>query len=51
MKPDGRNVPARVLSLVNEEGEQVQSAPHPKQVLYVELSAQAEVYDLLRVRA
>lgn len=51
MKPDGRNVPAKVLSLVNEEGEQVQSAPHPKQVLYVELSAQAEVYDLLRVRA
>ena len=50
MKPDGRNVETRVLSLTTEEGEQVESAPHPKQVLYVELSEVAERYDLLRVR-
>lgn len=51
MKPDGRNVSTKVLSLTTEEGEKVESAPHPKQVLYVELSEVAEQYDLLRVRA
>lgn len=50
MKPDGRNVEAEVLSLTTQEGEKVDSAPHPKQVLYVELSKKAEQYDLLRVR-
>ena len=33
---------------VNEEGEEQESAPHPKQVLYVELSGRADKYDILR---
>lgn len=48
MKPDGRNVETKVLSMKTEEGEQVESAPHPKQTLFVELSENAETYDLLR---
>ncbi|MCR4787038.1 MAG: U32 family peptidase [Lachnospiraceae bacterium] len=50
MKPDGRNVFTKVLSLITEDGEQVQSAPHPKQVLYAGLDAMADKYDLLRVK-
>lgn len=50
MKPDGRNVPVKVLSMTTQEGESVESAPHPRQVLYVELGGMAEQYDLLRVR-
>lgn len=50
MKPDGRNVPVKVLSLTTEEGEKVDSAPHPQQVLWVELSEQADRFDLLRVK-
>lgn len=50
MKPDGRNVPVKVLSMTTQEGERVESAPHPQQVLYVELGGMAEQYDLLRVR-
>ena len=50
MKPDGRNVPVTVLSLTTEKGEKVESAPHPQQVLWVELSKEAQQYDLLRVR-
>ena len=50
MKPDGRNVPVKVLSLTTEKGEKVESAPHPQQVLWVELSEEAQQYDLLRVR-
>ena len=49
MKPGGENVLVTVLHLYDEEGNKVGSAPHPKQVLYVELSKEPEVYNLLRV--
>lgn len=39
MKPDGRNIPVVVCRIVDEEGQEMQSAPHPKQVLYIELAA------------
>lgn len=48
MKPDGANIRTKVLRIVNEDGEEQTSAPHPKQVLYVQLDAQAEHYDILR---
>ncbi len=48
MKPNGENLPAKVLRIVNEEGKEQESAPHPKQVLYLDLDAKAERYDLLR---
>lgn len=50
MKPDGRNVQVQVESLTTQEGEAVESAPHPRQVLWVGLDAAAQKYDLLRVR-
>ena len=50
MKPDGRNVSAKVLSLTTMDNEAVDSAPHPMQKLYVELSEEVQVYDLLRVK-
>lgn len=50
MKPDGRNVGVKVLSMKTQEGEAVESAPHPQQILYVELSGQADQFDLLRVQ-
>ena len=50
MKPDGRNVSVQVHSLTTEDGEEVESAPHPRQVLWVKLDGQGEKYDLLRVR-
>ncbi len=48
MKPDGRNIETVVRSICTAEGERVESAPHPKQVLYVELTQEAEVGDILR---
>ena len=50
MKPDGNNVSVTVKGLYTEDGESVESAPHPKQVLFVELSAVPEQYDLLRIK-
>ncbi len=50
MKPDGRNVPARVLSIRNAAGEEMPSAPHAKEELRVLLQSEAaaEPWDILR---
>ena len=48
MKPDGENVRTKVLQIFNENGEEQESAPHPKQVLYVRLDQKADHYDILR---
>lgn len=48
MKPDGRNVEVVVKRIIDEEGNEQEGAPHPKQVLYVELNGEADVYDILR---
>ena len=48
MKPGGENIPTKVLYILNEEGEEMESAPHPQQVLYVALDKKAEEFDLLR---
>ena len=49
MKPDGRDVPVKVLELVTPDGVQVDSAPHPQQILYAKLSADAQEGDILRI--
>lgn len=51
MRPDGRNTEAAVLAIHTEEGEEMESAPHPKQSLWIELSEEPEMYDLLRIKA
>ncbi|WP_346663944.1 U32 family peptidase [uncultured Merdimonas sp.] len=48
MKPDGRNVEVTVQRILNEDGEDMESAPHSRQTLYVELSGNAQRYDILR---
>lgn len=48
MKPDGRNVKVKVGRILNEEGSEQESAPHAKQVLFVDLQGQAEKFDILR---
>ena len=48
MKPDGRNLEAVVKAIYNEEGALQESAPHSRQILYVDLEAEMEQYDILR---
>ncbi len=50
MKPDGRNLSVIVQGIYDEEGAAVDSAPHPKQVLYIDLGVELEEYDILRRR-
>ncbi len=51
MKPDGTNRETKVLSIVNEDGKEMESAPHPQQKLKVTLDAPASPYDILRKKA
>lgn len=51
MKPDGTNRETKVLSIVNEDGKEMESAPHPQQKLKVTLDAPASSYDILRKKA
>lgn len=48
MKPDGRNLEVEVKAIYDEEGNAQESAPHPKQVLYLDLGMELEPYDILR---
>ncbi len=48
MKPDGRNLSVIVKAIYDDEGNKVDSAPHPQQRLFVDLGVEMEVYDLLR---
>lgn len=50
MKPDGRNVDTVVKAMYNDAFEPMDSCPHPKQLIWLELSATPEKYDLLRVK-
>ncbi len=50
MKPDGRNVETKVEAIFDDKGVSVESAPHPQQVLFLQLSEACEKYDLLRVK-
>ena len=48
MKPDGSNVEVTVQRIVNEDGEDQTSAPHPKQKLWIDLGCPLDRYDILR---
>ena len=48
MKPSGENVPVTVRRIVNDAGEEMESAPHPKQRLWIDLGCELDAFDILR---
>lgn len=48
MKPNGDNIDVEVLGIKNEEGEDMESCPHPKQKLFIKLSVTPDEFDILR---
>lgn len=50
MKPSGENEKCIVEGIYNEEMQEMESAPHPKQLLMLKLSKQPELGDILRVK-
>ena len=50
MKPDGNNVETKVLKILDEDGNEMESCPHPQQKLRIALSVLPEEGDILRVK-
>lgn len=48
MKPNGDNVQAVVKRILDEKGKEMESCPHPKQQLYIDLGVEMNQYDILR---
>ena len=48
MKPNGENLELTVRGILDEEGNAMESAPHPQQKLYIDLGTPLERYDILR---
>lgn len=48
MKPNGENIETVVKRIEDEQGNQMEAAPHPKQILFIDLEYPLEKYDILR---
>lgn len=48
MKPSGENISVAVVGMMDDEGKQMESCPHPKQRIYVDLGIRLCDGDLLR---
>jgi putative protease len=48
MKPDGRNIEVPVLAIYDADGNEMESAPHPKQELHIKIDADVQPWDILR---
>lgn len=51
MKPNGENIKVKVLNILNEKYESVDSAPHPDELLYIDLGFELNEFDIIRKRA
>lgn len=48
MKPCGDNMEAKVLRIEDEDGNEMESCPHPKQRIWIDLGVELKPYDILR---
>lgn len=48
MKPTGENIQATVKRIMDEDGQDMESCPHPKQKIYADFGLELDTYDLLR---
>ena len=48
MKADGRNINAVVRKMLDEDLNEIESCPHPKQHFYVDLGVDVDEYDIIR---
>jgi len=51
MKKNGENVICTVEKILNEKYEEVESAPHPKEILYIKLSVDIDKGELIRMKS
>jgi len=51
MKPDGTDVKATVRAMYNADNEAVDSCPHSKETIYLDLSEKPSAFDILRIES
>lgn len=48
MKKDGSNLSTKVISIKDEQGNEMESCPHPKQKIYITFDKKLDVLDVIR---
>ncbi len=48
MKPSGKNITTKVLALFDDEGNEVESCPHPEQQITIKTECALEPFDIIR---
>lgn len=48
MKPNGENILVTVKRIIDEEGNTMESCPHPKQKIFVDFGLKLDQYDIIR---
>ncbi|MEG1458632.1 MAG: U32 family peptidase [Acetivibrio sp.] len=48
MKPNGDNIPVEVRAIYDENGDKMESCPHPQQKIKIDLGMELSIYDVLR---
>lgn len=48
IKPDGTTIDAQVKKITDDEGIEMESCPHPKQAIYIDLGTKLDLFDILR---
>ena len=51
MKPSGENIELTVKNMFDEELNEIESCPHPGQVFYIDIDAELDEYDILRMKS
>lgn len=48
IKPDGETIHTTVKQITDEEGKDMDSCPHPQQLIYVDFGTKLNIYDMIR---
>ena len=48
ISPDGSNTEVKVISMQDDKGNEMESCPHPKQMIFVEFDKRLKEFDILR---
>ena len=51
MKPDGRDIATEVVSIKDEDKNEMESCPHPKQKIFIDLGMKLDSGDILRMQS
>jgi putative protease len=48
IKPDGSTIETKVRRITDADGNEMESCPHPQQLIYVDFGVELNIYDIVR---